>query len=96
MVMQVTASTIGQAWLKSMETVLLNGENFHDEDVTIRELLGLSIHIEKPNLKDEIVERFGDKEIIEHTLRKFQKGTIMKDRPFTYADCIYNNMELIS
>ncbi|WP_297882781.1 hypothetical protein, partial [uncultured Campylobacter sp.] len=43
-----------------------------------------------PNTSDEIICKFGDREVILHTLKKFSKGIVMENRPFTYGDLIYN------
>lgn len=86
----IVANTIGECWLKSISEVMRNGKQHFDEDVEIMEVLGLSIKILSPKLQDEIVDKFGDKNIVSHTLDKFKKGIIMPNRPFTYADQIYN------
>ena len=86
----VHTATIGECWRESMRAILNHGSDFFDEDVVIRELMGLDVRIDNPRLTDPIVERFGDPEVVTHTLKKFEKGTVMSNRPFTYADCIYN------
>ena len=86
----IVANTIGECWLKSISEVMRNGKQHFDEDVEIMEVLGLSIKILSPKLQDEIVDKFGDKNIVSHTLDKFKKGIIMPNRPFTYEDQIYN------
>lgn len=86
----VTGETIGQVWLGSMARVMAEGREAWDEDVRLRELLGLTVCVMHPALEDPIVNRFGDAQVLEHTLRKFEKGTVMANRPFTYGDCIYN------
>ena len=87
---QVSEKTIGMAWLSCIKSVMTEGADFFDEDVGIREILGLSVEIESPRLQDDIVDHYGDQSIIEHTIKKFEKGTVMPNRPFTYADHIYN------
>ena len=86
----ISTQTIGEAWVQSIKLVMETGSTFFDEDVTIKELLGLTVSIEAPALQDEIVSRFGDPYIIEHTLQKFEKGVVMSNRPFTYGERIYN------
>ena len=88
--MEINAKSIGECWLKSINEVFNNGTLYHDENVNIKEILGVSVMIDKPQLDDEIVNKFGDKEVVIHTLNKFKKGVIMTDRPFTYAERIYN------
>ena len=86
----IVSNTIGECWLKSISEVMKNGKQYFDEDVEIMEILGLSIKILNPKLQDEIVDKFGDKAIVSHTLDKFKKGVVMPNRPFTYSDQIYN------
>lgn len=88
--MQIIANSIGSCWVKCISAVMERGQIFHDEDVIIKELLGLNIVINKPKIDDEIVNKYGDHDVIAHTLKKFEKGVVMKDRPFTYGDRIYN------
>lgn len=86
----IIANTIGECWIKSISTVMENGNQHYDEDVKISEILGLSVKILYPKDQDDIIDKFGDQYIVYHTLEKFRKGVIMPNRPFTYADQIYN------
>ena len=86
----IDANTLGECWLKCIDTVIKKGSIFYDEDVKIKEILGLQIKISSPNTSDEIISKFGDQEVILHTLKKFSKGIVMENRPFTYGDLIYN------
>lgn len=86
----VISESIGECWKSCIEYVIRNGELFHDEDVKIIEVLGLSIKILSPETSDEIVNEYGDKNIIERTLSKFSKDVEMRDRPFTYGERIFN------
>lgn len=84
------ANTIGECWINSIKLVMNSGNEYFDEDVKIKELLGLSVEIENPKLDDEIIEELGDSLVISRTLDKFSKGVNMPDRPFTYGACIYD------
>lgn len=86
----VTEKTLGECWLAAIGRVMECGSLAKDEDVSIKEILGLSVRIEEPNDADDIIYRFGNHGIIDHTVEKFNKGTVMTNRPFTYGDCIYN------
>lgn len=70
--------------------VMKEGKKHYDEDVEITEILGLSVKIEHPSLDDFIINKFGDKDIITHTLNKFKKDCAITNRPFTYGEQIYN------
>ena len=85
----ISTRTIGEAWIRSIDYVLERGHSYFDEDVEILEVTGLSLKIDNPSMNDEIVEKFGDHLVIEHTLSKFEKGVKMQNRPFTYGDRIY-------
>lgn len=90
MVRTVMANTIGECWLECIRQVSLFGDVSFDEDVDLKEILGLTVRINRPALFDAIIDKLGDKSIVAHTLDKFEKGVVMNNRPFTYADCIYN------
>ncbi len=86
----VKAKTIGECWINSIKHIINNGNEHYDEDVKIKEILGLSVEIENPKLNDKIIEEFGDSHVITGTLKKFSKGAYMPDKPFTYGACIYD------
>lgn len=86
----VHTTTIGECWLESMNKVLQFGVDSHDADIRILELMGLIVEIDNPSVDDLLVEKYGDKEILAHTLRKFSKNVVMPDRPFTYGQRIYD------
>lgn len=86
----IISNSIGECWINSIQYVVDNGNKHYDEDIKIKEVLGLNVEIKKPCFTDEIVNKFGDKNVIKRTLEKFSKGVIMSDRPFTYGECIYN------
>ena len=56
----------------------------------IKEILGLTVSIDQPALTDSFIARYGDSEVIRHTLQKFSKGVVMTNRPFTYGERLYN------
>jgi len=86
---QVVKDTIGEGWLESLRQVVTFGRIERDEDVEIREILGLSIEISTPRTEDAIVSRHGDPGVVARTLAKFERGAVMPDRPFTYGERIY-------
>jgi thymidylate synthase len=87
----VRAYTIGECWLECIRRVLDGGSICHDEDVEIREILGLSVEIVEPRCTDEVIDQYGDISVIDRTLAKFSKGVAMPDRPFTYGSRIYDH-----
>jgi thymidylate synthase len=86
----VITSTIGECWIDCIKMIMNHGSLFYDEDVQIKEILGLTVEIVSPKIDDKIINEFGDSVIIQHTLDKFSKGSYMPDRPFTYGACIYD------
>lgn len=86
----VHAKSLGECWISSIKTVMNYGNDHYDEDVKIKELLGLSVKIQEPLLEDKIIQQFGDQNVINRTLEKFSKNVYMPDRPFTYGACIYD------
>ena len=87
---RVTAQTLGECWQKCVQHVLEHGLSHNDEDVAICEVLGLSIEITHPSSVDSFIEKVGDSKVIDKMLRKFSKGVVMEDRPFTYGQLIYD------
>ena len=86
----VNALTLGECWRKCVQVVLKRGHSHKDEDVAIRELLGLSVEIENPSSEDGFIKKAGDPKVIAKMLGKFSKGVVMADRPFTYGQLIYD------
>ena len=87
----VRARTVGECWLECIRRVLDVGKICHDEDVEIREILGLAIEILEPRCTDEVIDRHGDRSVVERTLAKFAKGVVMPERPFTYGSRIHDH-----
>jgi thymidylate synthase len=87
----VSAKTIGECWLNCIQKVINHGKIHYDEDVEIHEILGLAVEVSKPLSHDEIIHKLGDHKVISKMLKKFSKGVVMPDRPFTYGACIYDN-----
>ena len=51
----VITETIGECWLNSIKTVMKNGDEYYDEDIRLKEILGLDVADEEViirNLKD--------------------------------------------
>ncbi|MEH6626619.1 MAG: thymidylate synthase [Motiliproteus sp.] len=86
----IRCRTVGEAWVESIKSILEGGHNHHDEDVDMLEILGLSVSVSHPELRDSIFERYGDGVVIDNMLKKFSKGYVMDNRPFTYSGRIYD------
>lgn len=80
---------LGDCWISSVRHVMQNGSNHFDEDVEIKELLGLSIRITEPDSKDPFIHHVGDQSVISNMLKKFSKGVRMPNRQFTYGELLF-------
>jgi thymidylate synthase len=89
--MQVSAESLGECWIACIDNVLRYGISHMDEDVPIRESLGLSMHISNPKCQDPLIDAVGDRAVVERMLAKFTKGVEMPERPFTYGSRIFDN-----
>lgn len=88
---QVIAKSLGECWIACIDHVLRYGSLHKDEDVAIRESLGLSVHVSNPQCQDALIDAVGDRSVIERMLTKFSKGVEMPERPFTYGSRIFDN-----
>lgn len=86
----VETETIGECWKESVREVLLGGIEHRDEDVALREILGLTVRINRPREQDAIIAAHADVNVLRRTLDKFEPGACMPDRAFTYGQRIYD------
>ena len=61
--MLIKADTIGEAWLKCIQTVMEGGSDFHDEDVLIKEILGLTIKIKGTSVNSMLGKEYSSREL---------------------------------
>lgn len=87
----VRTKTLGECWKQSVIEVMSCGFKEFDEDVEIREVLGLSLHIENPLSSDPLITQVGSQNVINKMLKKFSKGVVMADQPFTYGELLYSH-----
>ncbi|MFC1750043.1 thymidylate synthase [Pseudomonadota bacterium] len=76
----------GEAWKKGVGEVWKRGCFVNDGDVRLKELLGVTIVVEDPELIDGYIEEFGDFEMIE-----WMEGNFLSDKPiekwgFSYGE----------
>ena len=86
----VTSQTLGECWQQCVASIITHGKKTYDEDAVIHEVLGLSIEITRPSSEDSFINDIGDQKVIEKMMKKFTKGVVMDDRPFTYGQLIYD------
>ncbi|MDD2656709.1 MAG: thymidylate synthase [Patescibacteria group bacterium] len=70
--MIIEKNTIGEVWLEAVEYVLKNGKEINYRETELLEVLNLQLIINKPNVNDEIVEKHGDKDILEYMKKNFE------------------------
>ncbi|MBB1492293.1 hypothetical protein H5395_12250 [Paracoccus sp. MC1854] len=86
----IHVQTIGDCWLESIRYVLNHGLPHLDGRVELLELLGLAVEISAPKEKDPLISAHGDPTVLSRTLAKFARGASMPERPFTYAQRIFD------
>lgn len=89
---EVKCKTIGEAWLESCIAVFKEGKAMKDDDKNIKELLHLSVTIENPSEKDEIIEKFADKKMIDWMTSNFfeQKRVPELKNALSYGTRLFN------
>jgi len=58
----VTVGTLGEAWLETARRILTAGRATSYDELPIRELLMLTLHVARPQPADELITRFADPE----------------------------------
>ncbi len=91
----VCEKSLGQCWLSSMDLVIETGTPQFDDNVGLREILGLSVYIQEPSTQDKLITEIGDNQVINRMMMKFSRGIQMPDRPYTYGERIFdlNNVD---
>lgn len=87
----INSKTLGEAWLKSMKLILSQGQDFHDEDVNLKEIRNLYITIENINEDDEIIKNYANKDRIELMKKKYFTCGLIGDYKIDYGSYIFNN-----
>ncbi len=89
---EVIRETIGEAWLGAAKHIFENGKPMKDDDVDIREFLHFVLVIKKPNMQDEIVEKHGNKEMIDWMMANFLEDKRVPElkNAWSYGKRIFN------
>ena len=88
--MIIEKNTIGEVWLEATKYILKNGKKINYRETELLEVLNLQLIINEPNVKDEIVEKYGDKDVLEYMQKNFKTdenvgfGYTYKQRFFDY------------
>ena len=86
----IFSHSIGECWLESVRYVLTKGQFHHDDEVGLREVLGLTVQVSAPSVQDPLLSKHGDPTVLRRTIAKFARGATMPERPFTYGQRIYD------
>jgi len=68
---EVTAKTIGEAWVKSCKHIMKEGHPIIDDDKELKEIINLLVTIKEPSQEDAILEKHGNKELIAWMMSNF-------------------------
>jgi thymidylate synthase len=87
----IKENTIGEAWLKALALVVREGhERVPDDKGMIRELLSLIVHINNPIQNDQIIQRYGNSNILSFMKRNFRELESIPDWKYSYAQRLYD------
>ena len=95
--MIIEKNTIGEVWLEATKYILKNGKKINYRETELLEVLNLQLIINEPNANDEIVEKYGDKDVLEYMRKNFETdenvgfGYTYKQRFFDYQG--FNQIE---
>ncbi|OGH89132.1 MAG: hypothetical protein A2507_01775, partial [Candidatus Magasanikbacteria bacterium RIFOXYD12_FULL_33_17] len=95
--MIIEKNTIGEVWLEAVKYILKNGKEINYRETKLLEVLNLQLIINEPNVNDKIIEKHGDKDILEYMKKNFETdknvgfGYTYKQRFFDYQG--FNQIE---
>lgn len=87
----LTADTLGDAWLMSMQHILTHGRLVNDGEEKLLEVLNMNISINSINEDDDIIVRYADRERIVLMKRKHISCDIINNYKVSYGKLIYDN-----
>ena len=87
----IKSTTLGNAWIAAMETVMAKGEDIFDEDVQLREIRNLYITIDTVSDSDPILRAYADHDRIELMKKKYATCGLVGEYKIDYGSYIYNN-----
>lgn len=87
----IKSTTLGNAWIAAMETVMAKGEDILDEEVQLREIRNLYITIDTISDSDPILCAHADHDRIELMKKKYATCGLVGDYKIDYGSYIYDN-----
>lgn len=82
--------SIGECWIKSMNTVLNEGNEVLDDDKKLIERCNICISISSLESIDEIIEKYADKERIALMIKKYNSCSILNQYKISYGKFLYD------
>ena len=77
--MTIREKTIGEAWLKTAQTIISQGHLMHDGDEAIFERLHITIEVKEPKVADELIYKLCDKEMLQWMADNFAKEKLVSE-----------------
>lgn len=87
----IEARTLGEAWIKAMKSVMDIGDDILDEDVSLREICNLYLHIDDISEDDILIKKYADYDRIQLMKEKYATCGLVGDYKIDYGSYIYNN-----
>ena len=87
----IKSTTLGNAWIAAMETIMAKGEDILDEDVQLREIRNLYITIDTITDSVLILCAYADHDRIELMKKKYATCGLVGDYKIDYGSYIYDN-----
>lgn len=88
----VNGATVGEAWVKYLNTIIKYGNNYYDEDEKILELSDIVLTVKEDNEDDIILKKYGDAHLKALYLQKMQTTEIVKELNASYGQRIYEQL----
>ncbi|GLQ49872.1 thymidylate synthase [Dyella flava] len=86
---QVQTKSIFEAWVQTVKACVLDGQQWHDGEVKIREAGGVAFSISQPRLDDEGIRRHGSEEMIAAMIKNFTTDQPQFGFRFSYGARIF-------
>lgn len=89
---QVKCKSIGEAWIESCRQIFKKGKPMKDGDQHLKELLHFILTIKNPGTKDRIIDKYGDKQMIDWMVANFleQKRVPELKNALSYGTRLFN------
>jgi len=88
----IKGKNIGETWMKYLNTVFNNCNQYFDGDNKIFEVENLVLEIEENSENDSILEKYADKHIIELYMKKMQTTEIVEELNASYGMRIFDQL----